>query len=115
MNWYSAAGFNAEYSTFESFTTCGGNYSDANGILSSPFYPNLYPVFADCVYLISQPKGTYVNISFLTLDIECDGISEIIELRDGSYDESPLIGTFCGNISVVPDFIVTTQNYVNVR
>ena len=114
-NRYNGAGFDLQYNTLELFTACGGSYSSASGILSSPSYPNPYPLLADCVYLVSQPNGTYVNISFLTMDIDCLGISDFIEMRDGNNDESPTVGKFCGNISHMPDFIITSQNYLMIR
>ena len=109
-------GFLLEYSTLELFTECGGTYSNASGIMSSPSYPNQYPGLADCVYLNSQPEGTFVNISFITMDIDCQGTpSDYIELRDGNSEESPLMGTFCGNGSNVPVFMQTTQNNLRIR
>ena len=109
-------GFQIEYNTLELFTACGGTYSNTNGIISSPSYPDSYPRLADCVYLISQPKGAYVNISFISMDIVCHGItSDLVEFRDGNDEESPLIGKFCGNMSDVPDFIVTSQNSLRIR
>ena len=111
-----APGFQVEYSTLEKFTACGGTYSNASGVISSPSYPNAYPEMVDCVYLISQPNGAYVNISFLTMDIDCQGTpSDYIEMRDGKTEESPLIGRFCGNGSNVPDFLQTTQNHFRIR
>ena len=101
------------------FTACGGSYSNESGVLSSPSYPNAYPEVADCLYLISQPTGTYVNISFLTMDIDCQGLttltSDYIEMRDGSSHDSPLMGRFCGNGSNVPTFMQTTQNHLRIR
>ena len=104
------------YNTKQLMTACGGNYSNASGVLTSPSYPNAYPELAGCVYLISQPNGTYVKISFITMDIDCQGNpSDYIELRDGNYEQSPLINQFCGNGSNVPDFIQTTQNHLRIR
>ena len=109
-------GFQIEYSTY-SFT-CGGNFNNHSGVLSSPLYPNPYPT-ADCVYLISQPNGTYINISFITIYIYCQGLSTLtsdyIEMRDGRSQDSPLMGMFCGNESNVPDFMHTTQNHLRIR
>ena len=103
------------------FTACGGTYSNASGILS-PSYPNEYPELADCVYLISQPNGTYVNISFLSMDIDCKKIqtsgglkADYIELRDGNSENSPLMARFCGNNNNVPYFFQTTQNNLRIR
>ena len=75
-----------------------------------------------CVYLISQSNGTYVNISFLTMDIDCQEVftseglmSDYIEIRDGSSQDSPLMGRLCGNGSNVPAFVQSTQNHLRFR
>ena len=111
-------GFHIEYSTLEFFTSCGGSFLNSSGILTSPSHPNKYPELADCVYLITQPNGTYVNISFLNMDIDCQEMysqSDYIEMRDGNSEDSPLMGRFCGNGSNVPDIIQTTQNHLRIR
>ena len=111
-------GFQLEYSTMELFTDCGGNYTNANGVLTSPSYPNPYPRLADCIYLISQPIGTYVNISFITMDVNCQkrySTSDYIEMRDGNSEDSPVMRRFCGDGSNVPTFMQTTQNHLRMR
>ena len=106
-------GFRIEYNAYG--FTCGGTFNNQSGILSSPLYPNPYPT-ADCVYLISLPNGKYVNISILTVDIDCQGTpSDYMEMRDGNTKESPLMRRFCGNGSNVPDFMQTTQNNLRIR
>ena len=111
-------GFQLEYSTSEFFTDCVGEYTNASGILTSPSYPKLYPHLADCSYFISQPIGTFVNISFITLDVNCQkthSSSDYIEMRDGNSGVSPLMGRFCGDGSNVPEFMQTTQNHLRIR
>ena len=84
--------------------------------MTSPSYPNPYPHLADCVYLIIQPIGTYINVSFISMDVNCHAAgSDYIEMRDGSSEDSPLMGKVCGNISVVPAFMQTTQNFLRIR
>ena len=124
------AGFQIKYQSLDLFTTCGGTYSKENGVLTSPSHPNAYPDLANCVYLISQPNGKYINISFVTMDISCKGLikdsgkyerirmtSDYIELRDGNSENSSLLGRgqFCGNGSNLPNFIQTTQNQLRIR
>ena len=97
---------------------CGGNYSDANGILTSPSHPNLYPHLVNCVYLISQPNDTFVKLTFMTMDIICHGLvtgSDYIEIRDGHSEDSPLMGKFCGNSSNVTSFVQSTQNHLRLK
>ena len=114
--WRSFKGFQIEYKANEPFTECGGPTLNSSGVLYSPLHPNPYPELAECVYLISQPNGTYVNMSFLSMDIDCQGTpSDYIEMRDGNYEDSPLMVKFCGNGSYVPDFMQTTQNHLRIR
>ena len=117
-NWHNAPGFQLGYSTTVFFTDCGGNYTNASGVLTSPLHPNPYPHLTDCIYLINQPNSTYVNISFITMDVVCQesySTSDYIEMRDGNSEDSPLMGRFCGNTSDVPAFIQTTQNHLRLR
>ena len=110
------AGFKIEYTTLVPFTKCGGTYSNASGVLTSPSYPNKYPDVTECIHLISQPNGRYVNITILSMDIDCQGTpSDFIELRDGNSEDSPLIGQFCGNGTHIPAFMQTTQNNLRIR
>ena len=115
-------GFQIEYNTLEQFTACGGTYSNASGVLSSPSFPNQYPEMTGCVYLISQPNGTYINISFITLDINCQAtnnrgapLSDFMEIRDGNSTASPLMMKFCGNGDNNTQFMMTTQNQLRIR
>ena len=111
----SGSGFKIEYNAFE--FTCGGNFSNDNGILASPLYPNPYPT-ADCIYLISLSNGKLANISFLSMDIFCMDRapgSDFIEIRDGDSEESPIMGQFCGNIPDVPNFFVSTKSRLRIR
>ena len=115
---YGNKGFQIEYSTTALFTDCGGSYTNASGILTSPSYPNPYPQPAHCIYLITAPIGTYVKISFIRMDVNCQKTHssyDYIEMRDGNSQDSPLIGRFCGNGSDVPAFMQTTQNHLRIR
>ena len=107
-------GFEIEYKAFN--FTCGGNYSNQSGVINSPLYPNPYPT-ADCVYLISQPTGRYFNISFLTMDIDCQETNsepDFLEIQDGELENSP-VKELCGSESNVPAFVTTTQNHMRIR
>ena len=108
-------GFHLEYEVKQLFTGCGGNNTDAYGSISLPSYQDPYPRQAGCVYLITQPERTYVNISLLSLDLDCQGTpSDYIEMRDGSSEESPLMAKFCGNGSQWYGSMQTTQNNLRI-
>ena len=97
---------------------CGGDFTEANGHLSSPSYPKQYPHNEDCVYTISQPNGTYLLLTFLEFHLfeeDCGSWYgyDYLEIRDGSSEESPLIGKFCGD--KFPTFIQSTQSKIWLR
>ena len=101
---------------FTAVSSCGGNHTQASGLLTSPSYPNLYPIGRDCIYLISQPNGTYINVTFINMDISCHASgSDNIEMRDGITEDSPLIVSFCGNLNNTPGYLQTTQNNLWIR
>ena len=88
---------------------CGGNFTTANGALTSPSYPSNYPDFADCIYTISQPTGTVIVLKFLSMDIEeyhgyrgclfvwgTKPLGDYLEVKDGPSAGSPLLKYFCG-------------------
>ena len=56
--------------TYTTHEECGGHFPAPHGFLTSPSYPENYPNGADCTYIISQPNGTYVNMTILDLDLE---------------------------------------------
>ena len=90
----------------------GSNFTTINGLLTSPSYPDNYPSDTDCSYTISQPTGTYLNLTFRMFDLDScfKTVHDYLEIRDGSSEASPLIGKFCG--TDVPASIHTTQNQV---
>lgn len=91
---------------------CGGSFYTPNAILTSPLYPYRYPNNSDCIYTISQPTGTVVNITFSAFDVHqfthLTYVSDYLEIRDGSSEDAPLIGTLYGN--TIPAPIQSTQN-----
>ena len=110
--------------------TCGGNFTTPNGVLTSPLYPENYTNNADCIYTISQPSGSFINLTITALDVDiysdpffgyysyyynnddtCN--TDYLEIRDGNSQESPLIKYVCGD--EIPDPIVSTQNNIWMR
>ena len=103
---------------------CGGNFTTLNGLLTSPSYPNNYPNNAECIYTISTPEGTNINLTKIELDIyeyydffsfyaddSCD--TDYLEIRDGINEEAPLLGKLCGSESSAP--IQSSQNHMWMR
>ena len=88
--------------------SCGGSFFAGSGILTSP--ADLSSM--ECIYMISLQNDSYVNISFTSMEIDC---ANYIEMREGIFEESPLLGKWCGNVSDVPHLLVTTHNHLRIR
>ena len=95
--------------------SCGGTFSNANGLLSSPSFPNNYRSNEDCIYTISQPTGTVILLKFLRMHIESHSscIWDYLEIRDGPSASSPLLAKLCG--SEIPASMKSRQNKLWMR
>ena len=114
-------GFKVMYTAVECDNPhCGSvcrDYSDPSGILTSPYFPKFYPHDSKCIYTISQPNNTYINLTISTFDVQeadSDGACpDYLEIRDGGSWDSPLIGQFCGG--AIPSSLQSTQNKMYMR
>ena len=127
----SGSGFKLEYSPTSVSTwsysggMCGGNFTSANGILTSPNFPKNSPYNTNCVYIISMPNGTYVNLQILALEMNMKFIEgntnpcpmrDCIEIRDGHSEQSPeLIMYPQSTTDEIPFATQSTQNHVWIR
>lgn len=100
---------------------CGGTFTEPSGIIKSPYYPSYYPASKDCVYLIAQPPGKAIELTFEFMDIEegttIDNHTECyfdrIEIRDGDTENSTLLSSLCGPLHFMPQTpIISTHNYM---
>ncbi|XP_012062648.1 PREDICTED: cubilin [Atta cephalotes] len=87
--------FVAMYSVLN--TACGGNYTSQQGIITSPSYPNSYPLNAECVWILNTSPGNRITLMFSEFDIEssenCD--LDYVEVREDS-GIGKLISVSCG-------------------
>ncbi|KAK2888337.1 bone morphogenetic protein 1-like isoform X1 [Channa argus] len=103
-NWV-GKGFSAVYEAI-----CGGEVKQDSGQVHSPNYPDDYHSNKECVWKISVAEGFSVGLSFQSFEIERhDSCSyDYVEVRDGSSENSPLLGRFCGYDK--PDDIKSSSN-----
>ncbi|XP_055841836.1 neuropilin and tolloid-like protein 1 isoform X2 [Episyrphus balteatus] len=68
-------------------------------LLFSPDYPNDYPKNINCTRIIEAPKGQLIRLDFrnsFNIEDKEDCKFDYLEIRDGPYGFSNLIGRFCG-------------------
>lgn len=81
--------------------TCGGIRNETTGHISSPSFPDLYPISTKCVWEIQAPEQHRITLNFTHFDLEgikaqeCD--YDYVDIRskiqDGRYVKN---GVFCG-------------------
>lgn len=82
------------------------NFSFGNvftGEFSTPNYPDLYPADIECIRVIHAPPDHLIHLDFRGSVFEVERSEstdkcqfDFLEVRNGPYGFSPLIGKFCG-------------------
>lgn len=62
---------------------CGGTFTDSEGIIISPNWPNNYAHNRQCLYLIRLPAGEKVSLNFTDMNLESHSscIFDYVEVR----------------------------------
>lgn len=98
-------------------TTCGGIITTEYGLLSSPNYPEAYPINIDCKWNIIVPEDYRIAVIFRYFNLEShkDCSYDRLELYESSIiNQTNLIKRLCGQD--VPKYIVTnTSNQIIIR
>ena len=63
----------------------------------------------NCAFDIIQEPGSYIKITDVKLKVPCG--TAFLEIRDVSYEDSPLMGTFCDEYDHLPVNFTSTQNF----
>ncbi|XP_023687916.2 CUB and sushi domain-containing protein 2 isoform X1 [Paramormyrops kingsleyae] len=87
---------------------CGGELKALSGIILSPGWPELYKEALNCEWIIEAPPGHPIKIIFDKFRTEVN--YDVLEIRDGRYPSSPLIGSYQG--TQVPQFLISTSNFL---
>ncbi|KAB5530866.1 hypothetical protein PHYPO_G00134270 [Pangasianodon hypophthalmus] len=87
---------------------CGGDLKAPTGIILSPGWPELYKEALNCEWIIEAPPGYPIKIIFDKFRTEVN--YDVLEVRDGRYPSSPLIGSYQG--TQVPQFLISTSNFL---
>ncbi|XP_060232949.1 neuropilin and tolloid-like protein 1 isoform X5 [Meriones unguiculatus] len=69
------------------------------GVFTSPNYPSKYPPDRECVYIIEAAPRQCIELYFdekYSIEPSWECKFDHIEVRDGPFGFSPIIGRFCG-------------------
>uniref|UniRef100_A0A8K9V7L3 CUB and Sushi multiple domains 2 n=1 Tax=Oncorhynchus mykiss TaxID=8022 RepID=A0A8K9V7L3_ONCMY len=87
---------------------CGGDLKAPSGIILSPGWPELYKEALNCEWVIEALPGYPIKIIFDKFRTEVN--YDVLEVRDGRFPSSPLIGSYQG--TQVPQFLISTSNFL---
>ncbi|KAM6149501.1 CUB and sushi domain-containing protein 1 [Erethizon dorsatum] len=91
--------------------TCGGTLTDPGGVILSPGFPGSYPNNLDCTWKLSLPVGYGAHIQFLNFSTEAN--HDYLEVQNGPYPSSPMIGQFSG--TDLPLALLSTTHETLIR
>lgn len=104
--------FYAVYAAIDASRVCGGDFYTESGVITSPGYPSLSYRNRECEWVLHTANGHQIrlNVSVFELESHRDCSLDYLEIRNGAYETSPLIGKFCG--TNIPRVIVSHSNTV---
>ncbi|KPP67001.1 CUB and sushi domain-containing protein 1-like, partial [Scleropages formosus] len=80
------------------------------GVILSPGWPEHYKEGLNCEWIIEAPPGYPIKIEFETFRTEVN--YDVLEVRDGRWPSSPLIGSYHG--TQAPLFLLSTSNFLHL-
>lgn len=99
---------------------CGGIVEALNGTITSPLFPDLYPVSKDCTWEIVAPEQYRITLNFTHFDLEgnhfhqqeCDydSLSVYSKLDDNNLKRH---GVFCGER--IPPLVTSEGNVMRIE
>ena len=94
---------------------CGGVLNQENGEITSPGYPNQYPLNLNCIWLILAPSDQVIQAEIREFELEKQSrcLYDYLEVRDGDRSGMPLLGKFCGD--VVPSPVKSSGNAMYIK
>ncbi|KAJ0011916.1 hypothetical protein NQD34_012891, partial [Periophthalmus magnuspinnatus] len=86
------------------------------GYFTSPNYPEKYPPDRECVYIIEAAPRQCIDLFFdekYSIEPSWECKFDHIEVRDGPFVFSPIIGRYCGQES--PNFVRSSGRYLYIK
>ncbi|XP_047679001.1 neuropilin and tolloid-like protein 1 [Tachysurus fulvidraco] len=96
---------------------CGSWVKDPDGgSFTSPNYPKKYPPDRECTYIIEASPRQCIDVYFdeqYAIEPSWECKFDYIEVRDGPFSTSPIIGRYCGQQS--PMYVRSSGRYLWIK
>uniref|UniRef100_A0A669DJS3 Neuropilin and tolloid-like protein 1 n=1 Tax=Oreochromis niloticus TaxID=8128 RepID=A0A669DJS3_ORENI len=86
------------------------------GYFTSPNYPEKYPPERECIYIIEASPRQCIDLFFdekYSIEPSWECKFDHIEVRDGPFGFSPIIGRYCGQES--PSYVRSSGRYLYIK
>ncbi|KAF3857212.1 hypothetical protein F7725_009071 [Dissostichus mawsoni] len=101
----------------EEVPVCGGVYDATEaGYITSPGYPLEYPPHQNCHWIITVPEPSQRIVLNFNPHFEIERLDckyDFIEIRDGTSENSDVLGRHCSNIAPAP--IISSGSSLQIR
>uniref|UniRef100_A0A674D7B9 CUB and Sushi multiple domains 3 n=1 Tax=Salmo trutta TaxID=8032 RepID=A0A674D7B9_SALTR len=87
---------------------CGGLLTSRKGTILSPGYPEPYANYLNCIWKVSVPEGTGIQIQVITFATEHNWDS--LDFFDGVDGNAPRLGSYSG--TTIPQLLNSTSNNI---
>uniref|UniRef100_A0A1I8NQJ8 CUB domain-containing protein n=1 Tax=Stomoxys calcitrans TaxID=35570 RepID=A0A1I8NQJ8_STOCA len=105
--------FIRQYKFISTNTDCVREFSSLYGTIKSPNWPLPYSANLNCSWIITAPLGFKIELRIQNFTLEQDCSGDFLEIRNGKYSSSPLIGRYCGDR--MPSRITSFANSLFLR
>ncbi|KAG7234218.1 hypothetical protein INR49_005495 [Caranx melampygus] len=112
------AGFSVRYDSYEEGPDCSRNFTDPQGVITTPNFPKKYPNNINCTFTILAPSTSEIMLEFTSFDMEYfaqdrDSCKyDWLEIWDGLPEVGSRIGKYCGSTS--PDPVVSRSSILSM-
>uniref|UniRef100_A0A915JRJ0 CUB domain-containing protein n=1 Tax=Romanomermis culicivorax TaxID=13658 RepID=A0A915JRJ0_ROMCU len=108
------SGFSLQYKL-----VCGAHFQLKDGTtqqLTSPNYPNAYPLSTKCVWIIGGRNGRTLSVQFDEIQLESsDGCrKDNLKVINGYEGSDPVLAKYCGSPSNKP-LVTSTSNFLYIE
>uniref|UniRef100_A0A8C6TU11 Neuropilin (NRP) and tolloid (TLL)-like 1 n=1 Tax=Neogobius melanostomus TaxID=47308 RepID=A0A8C6TU11_9GOBI len=86
------------------------------GYFTSPNYPEAYPPERECIYIIEAAPRQCIDLFFdakYSIEPSWECKFDHIEVRDGPFGFSPIIGRYCGQ--EIPTYVHSSGRYLYIK
>uniref|UniRef100_UPI00398EE234 tolloid-like protein 2 isoform X1 n=2 Tax=Pristiophorus japonicus TaxID=55135 RepID=UPI00398EE234 len=94
---------------------CEHKINSAEGVITSPNWPEKYPSRKECTWAICATPGHRLKLAFNEFEIEQhqECVYDRLEVYDGPNEKAAMLGRYCG--SKIPEAVLTTGSKMFIK